>query len=82
MKAVITVNFKGIEPKELERALQSLRDLEQIDSARIQMVLTVDCPDMSAEEGASMLASLKPPLGEIRVITRLDFEGGKDGRRN
>ncbi len=62
MKANIIVSFDGITPGELETTLQGLRNVEQGDSKRIQMMIITSAPELNMREMTELLQRIDPPL--------------------
>jgi len=62
MKVNISIQSEQLSKEDLQLLLQYIRDCEQKNFPDKEIHITIDAPDMSAEEIKEILTEIKPPL--------------------
>ena len=70
MKVKLTLESKELTKEELRCLIQSIRDCEIKYFPNKAISIWVEVPDLSTEECAEILASIKPPYGRGPIVLR------------
>jgi len=70
VKVKLTLESKELTKEELRCLIQSIRDCEIKYFPKKEISIWVEVPELSAEECAEILASIKPPYGRGPTIIR------------
>ncbi|MBA7506556.1 hypothetical protein ES706_05248 [subsurface metagenome] len=61
MRVKVTIQSKELSKEELRRLIQSIRDCEQKHFPDKEIFIWLDLPQLTREETAGVLTSIKPP---------------------
>ena len=70
MKVKLTVDSDQLTKEELRLLLQSIRDCEQTSFPDKEISVWIEVPELTAEECAEILVSIKPPYKGHWLIKR------------
>ena len=75
MKVKLTLESKELTKEELRCLIQSIRDCEIKYFPNKEISIWVEVPDLSTEECAEILASIKPPYKYGPSVRQIRFGG-------
>jgi len=61
MEVKLTIESKQLSKEELRALIQAIRDCEQTSFPGKEIFIWIDAPELSSEDAAEILDSIKPP---------------------